>query len=313
MDANYAAWGSGGRFYRDQFRCNQLGNGCSIVNAFMHPWTGLLQLSTILLVDQGNNRQFTFRYSLTNGSSAEATVTFNVGGPTGVIVTVTPAPTGVDIVNPPYPNQPNVPVLPLLIFGGKGQPGMKFYATAGNIASGTFQWVQLIDRDSSRYLNSTGQHPDDKVPSGARFVDHAFPYGFNADGSRVGTVTTTTATDDTAADSPYTPLIEFYGEMARVFSATMYLMWVPQPDPNCSNGAACTIPVPQGQVFWSWRGDAINTLEPQVNQGIAYKRWVLNPNNCTTYVQQTYQPTTSHPQWAGAVNPSTWELEVSKR
>ena len=114
---------------------------------------------------------------------------------------MTPAPTGVVIINPPY-QQPSVPALPLLIFGGMGQPGMSFYAAAGNLASGSYQWVQLIDRDSSQYLNSTGSHPVDNVPSGARFVDDAYPYGFNADGTRTATVTTTTVADDTAEDSP---------------------------------------------------------------------------------------------------------------
>ncbi len=215
---------------------------------------------------------------------------------------MTPAPTGVVIVNPPY-QQPSVPALPLLVFGGMGQPGMRFYATAGNLASGAYRWVQLIDRDSSRFVSSTGSHLQDSIPPSAQFVDHASPYGFNADGTRTGTVTTTTVADDTAQDSPYTPLISIYGEWARIFSATMHLMWVPSPDPNCVNGAACTIPVPQGKVVWSWRGDAMNTFVPQVNQGVSYVRWVLNPNNCSVNNLQNYQPSTSYPLWTGAINP----------
>jgi len=83
----------------------------------------------------------------------------------------------------------------------------------------------------------------------------------------------------------------------------MYLMWTPSADPNCPNGAACTIPVPQGQVTWSWRGDAINTLAAQMNQGVPYKKWVLNPNNCSVSNPQNYQPSISYPQWIGAINP----------
>ena len=135
-------------------------------------------------------------------------------------------------------------------------------------------------------------------------MDKAYPYGYDQQGDSTNTVYTTTVSNDTAKDGPLLSLASIYGEEERWFQATMYLMWAPAANPNCGNGVACTIPVPQGQVGWSFSGDAINTLQPQVNNGIPYVQWVLNPNNCSGGNAQQYQPSTAYPQWTAAINPS---------
>lgn len=114
-------------------------------------------------------------------------------------------------------------------------------------------------------------------------------------------VTTTTILNDTAQDSPALNLISTWGEEERWFQATMYLMWVPATDPNCNNGAFCTVPVPQGKVEWWFAGDAINTRQPIVNQGVSSVQWLRN--GCSGGGTQPYQPGTLYPQWATAINP----------
>jgi hypothetical protein len=130
----------------------------------------------------------------------------------------------------------------------------------------------------------------------------AFPYGYDQSGATTGTVYQTTVPNDTAKDSPWIYLLPGYGEQQRYFQATMYLMWIPPANPNCGSGAACTIPVPQGQVGWSFVADAINTLQPGLNQGVSYVVWIKN--NCSGGALLDYQPNTSHPQWTAAINPN---------
>ena len=70
--------------------------------------------------------------------------------------------------------------------------------------------------------------------------------------------------NDGAEDSPAISLLPKRGEEARSFSAIMYLMWRPPMLGGCNNGDSCTIPVPLGYFQWSLWGDAINTLQPEL-------------------------------------------------
>jgi hypothetical protein len=101
------------------------------------------------------------------------------------------------------------------------------------------------------------------------------------------------------------------GEVADSFNATMYLMWDPtlpgqgqaQPCSAASNlwsteadnwdptPSTCTgsIPVPIAFTNWGYRGDAINTLQYQMNNGTT---WMLNcPLNPPAPPTPTVTPT----------------------
>jgi hypothetical protein len=241
---------------------------------------------TFYWVAEGSSQQITYTWSFNNGTSISASVTFNVTGPTAVSVGLSPS--TVNIVPPPTSLSAG---FPLLIDGNIGVIGMKFLASSNppNGNQGTYQWVQLLNKDTIFMLAATGSKTCPSV-SGGPLLDTTYPYG-----NGIATVTTTKVTNDTAQDSPANGLPTSWGEVARSFSATMYLMWVPNPDSRCTNGTACTIPATLGTVNWGWTGDAINTLQPQQNAGVSFTRWTLN---CSNPSNGGFQTTTSLPQWA---------------
>jgi hypothetical protein len=151
------------------------------------------------------------------------------------------------------------------------QPGIKFVAPnqpavpADNV--GTYQWLQFLTFDQSIFINRRGLRNCTtlRAPDGAE-LDTCYPYGSCVP----GTVTTSPGgvPSDTATDSPNVTLVAPIGEWQRSFGATMYLRWIPNPDvPNCTAGAACTIPVPIGSASWHISGCAINTKAPQGDAG----------------------------------------------
>jgi hypothetical protein len=83
-------------------------------------------------------------------------------------------------------------------------------------------------------------------------------------------------TNNETNDNPGVQLTDDEGEAAEVFSASMFLLWTPNPAGGCSDNS-CTIPVPLGSVAWGFKGNAINTLEPQAStEGTT---WILS--NCS--------------------------------
>jgi hypothetical protein len=141
-------------------------------------------------------------------------------------------------------------------------------------------------------------------------LDNAFPYGYNPNGQWLGTVFQTNVPNDTAQDSSGIGLPSYWGEVARSFQATMYLMWAPTPDPRCT-GSSCTLMVPLGSAQWNWAGDVIDTQIFRTNMAIAYPLWMPN------YEAQSYvvfqksnpgnDPNNSFPIW-GTNNVDTGEL-----
>jgi len=251
---------------------------------------------TFYWVDVGNPRQMTFTYTMNNGQSATAMVTFNVQGPTGV--TVVPTPSTVSVVPPPTVLSDTDPVL---ILGAVNVPGIKFFAQATNMAGGSYVWIQLISTGTFYALGPDGPlAPDVNVPSTPE-LDGAYPYGYTSAGIALGTVSTAQVTNDTAQDTPWSDLPNDEGEVKFSFKATMYLMWQPNAATGCTSGGACTIPVPQGNITWSFVGDAINTLIPLVHQGVSYSQWVLNV--CAPPSVSAYQPGAAFPQWSAVVYP----------
>lgn len=240
----------------------------------------------------------TFTYELSNLQVGSATVTFNVGAPTGPPgnpqggPTVTATPSGVIVRNPPSLDL-QLPDIPVLENGGAGAPGMQFLATATLPPAnpGLYWWVQLISSDQSCNLNPNYPNgvycPPNSIPGPAE-LDTTYPYGYPC--PPYCNVWQTFVADDSAKDSPLTYLVLGQGEYMRSFNATMYLTWIPNADNACNAFyGPCTIPAPLGSVSWHWSGDAIDTLNivqaqnpppPQGNgNAFSYQLWVPNWQN----------------------------------
>ena len=252
---------------------------------------------TYYWVDSGSNRTMTYSYTLNNGNSNSATVTFNVTGPQPN-VTVTAGTAGVwtnlagqtklYFLGVPTPSQFGLPT--------GSQSGIVFQADQPQSGPyGSFSWVQIV-QDTVTVLTQNGSTTQySSAPSGP-LLDTAYPYPNPATSSQ-GAATP----NDLEADTPNTPLCNSWGEAARNFSATMYLMWTPP--------ATNSIPVPLTSINWGWAEDAINTLSPNNTNtnGTQASGWV--PQSCTTPPPPPSSPPnqykvyfmagTPYPTWTG--------------
>jgi hypothetical protein len=239
-------------------------------------------------VDQGNGRTVTYSSTVGGQPGPSATVTFNVTGPTNVNVD---APTGVV----------GVQANPLAIsFGVDQNIGIAFQvsATLPQWNQGTYSWVQLILAATRSYVTSA---------LGVRYcVDSAFL----SDTSPALDTSYPTDTGPAADDSPSVPLQAStlsngnIGEIAGGVKFTMYSMWTPNAASGCTNGAACTVPVPLGTVSWQYSGDAINTLTQQTSNGT---NWTIAPPGCASPGAPgtaPFRPGASYPQWTRPVSNS---------
>lgn len=211
---------------------------------------------TFYWVDLGNARQITYSYTASNGSPNSATTTFNVEGPTNSLLTAQTS-----TVNILPAGQSEFLGAPGLEFGfyPNSPPGIDFTASAtlpsGN--QGAYSYVQLVGKDTGKYVFSPPANSQTCVPSGfvtssSPELDNTYPYHmFNP--------------PDSTLDAPAQEPLPQEGEAARSFSANMYLVWTPSADSRCPSGNACTIPVPLGSVSWQYFADATNTLANQTN------------------------------------------------
>jgi hypothetical protein len=248
---------------------------------------GALTNSTIKYywVSTNNSSLVKYQYWLDNNETNSATVNFTVDEPTGVGVTISP---GTVVIK--NPGAPGVTIVELATTG----PGMKFLAGANHLPAGAYQWVQLISSDLTQSLGPSGPNQPVQWISGAPELDNTYPYG-----NGTGTVTTTYVTNDTAADSPFSPVGALGGgEYARTFKATMYLEWLPNPDNLCTDGGACTIPITQGTIAWQYSGDGIDTLQPQQNN--TYMLWVLSNCQVNPFSPNGFASSGSFPIWSAA-------------
>lgn len=143
--------------------------------------------------------------------------------------------------------------------------GILFQASAtapdGNI--GSFRWVQLVDTDSGDLQVGSARESCTGGPSTPE-LDLSYPYATQL------TSLTATIPLDVATDAPGFAMQDTTdAEGARQFSATMYLMWIPDAAGGC-NDPSCTIPILLGYLSlagpsagWQSNGDAINSLVPQ--------------------------------------------------
>ncbi len=225
----------------------------------------------------------TYRWTLDNGQSNSASVTFHVAGSSEVTVNATQ--NTVNILQPPNSGSQDAP---LLILGTLGQAGITFMASASHLPpnQGAYTWVQLVNSDQIQIISRAGSGMLPSSFAGPPELDLTYPYQV---------VYTTNLTNDTAKDSPYIPLPPTWGELQRGFSATMYLMWDPTLPTGCISDSTCTsIPVPLGTVSWGWTGDVINTLQPQSYQGVSFPLWILN---CERPWKEVFQSSAVYPTW----------------
>ena len=256
---------------------------------------------------------------MSNGKSASANVTFNVAGPSGTTVTTNIGSANVERVLKNSNGQITN------IGGSQGNPGLVLYGItlssttlaisfkvgitlkatgtsfpSGN--SGAYSWVQLIRNDSVQLRDVTGLQTVTPLPvsSSVGVLDTQYPFG-DVVTSQNG------VTNDTAFDAPEVDgAFLSTGEVARSFSAIMYLIWIPTADSACTAGTNCTIPVPLGSIektgaqTWSFSGDMINTLNSA--QGQNTTTWILNcgPQPQTPSFQSSNpstDPNQSYPVW----------------
>jgi hypothetical protein len=191
-------------------------------------------------VDAGQERQFTFTYTLTNGLYSSATVTFNVYGPLAPGFTAQVG-SAVGAIN----KDTHLPGLYLLGLPFQGrQAGIIFTANALPALGdqGAYSWVQIVISDQVWIIKAAGQE-ECTAPTAYPALDTTYPYS---------NVFSVSRPNDTATDSPASPLRDSWGESQRSFSAVMYLMWDPV--------LPASIPAPLASMPWQFTGDAINTL-----------------------------------------------------
>jgi hypothetical protein len=260
----------------------------------------------------------TYQYCINNSTAvcASATAAFSISGPTPAInAFLNTTTTSTTVSGPPY--------LAFGEFDAQGDfvvPGITFYNdTAMPANTGTLQWVQVLN--TSYFLNlgspsgaypsgialcqsPTRQSPKNPSgdPQGTPELDNTYPYRMFFPQTQNSPAST--------ADAPAVTL-GTAGEVERVFSATMYLMWDPtmnldgtscvaaffnpgDPNPTPSD---CTgsIPVPLASVTWKWAACAVDTQNTQ----LGINGWNFQQAGCSTSTPDAIVtvPATSYPQW----------------
>jgi hypothetical protein len=264
---------------------------------------------TFYWVDSGNSRTITYNYSLNNGASATASATFNVAGPSGTIVSTIIGAANVERIS--FPNgylfiggptgTPSLALYGVTLSGANTKVGITFSATGTSFPPGNpgaYSWVQLVNKDSVQSLQSGGLQQQALVPSVVGSLDAGNPAQYPYQDVTM----TNGVANDTAYDAPYALVFPgALGEIARSFSASMYLLWTPTNQNSACTGNACTIPVPLGTIAnWGFSGDMINTLNTV--QGRNTTTWILNcgPQPSTPAFQQSIpssDPNQSYPVW----------------
>lgn len=173
-----------------------------------------------------------------------------------------------------------------LHFGGTGVPtnpipGIKFrYSWAVDDPDGMLYYVQvgtsLVNILAGNGTNYSGSAVG--VDNGNSRFNHVYPVSADFPGEYA------------ACDSPALYLCNYYTNVTRQDSFTMYLMF----DPDCSTGK---IPVPLKKVDWSWSGSAVLTNADQ-------NLWMLAsgaPPSGPAAVDTIF-----HPTWTNKMDPQSW-------
>ena len=205
---------------------------------------------------EDNGETITYTYTLDNGQSKSAVATFNIGGPTGVLLPNTLAQENNSatvlsnaLATPVTMTMTNAPGFP--------QYGVSFSDLAA-LPGGKFIWVQILNSVTRSELVPLGGAAD---PSNNALnqLDGIYPYP----------VLSPTRTED----SPNMVFSGGLGEASIAFDATMYVLWDPALPAGCipawsdntkpfytPHPSTCSsIPVPLGSVQWTWSACAINS------------------------------------------------------
>lgn len=205
----------------------------TIVGGFVHTNTNggpspinlNAQTTTFYWVTAANSQVVTVTVNFDDGTSASATATFNVVGPTAVSVAT---PLGQWQVNPNssgFELDFGFPISPDLGIQFNGR------ATSPSGYTGTYEWVQLIGGDNTTFTAGSSTLTCTKGTG----LDNQFPY----------------STGLSTSDSPSLGLPSADSKVTRSNTFKMYFMWRP--------GLTGDIPVPLGYVSWQIFGDAVQS------------------------------------------------------
>jgi hypothetical protein len=218
-------------------------------------------------VAPGSAYQMTYHYTLTNGNmSPNATVTFNVVGPSSI--TITPSGEKLNIVNSTNPADQFLDWGILL----------KGAATPPSGYSGSYSWFQIV-----KSVNTT-----DKSVDGDSLTCTNGP-GFDAGGTLQFPYASGLNAEDGASD-PLDSTTQT--EASETASFQTFLMW----NANIGSGASASIPIALAVLPWNIFGDVV--------WNSSTKKWVnKSGNGATTNTPfSTYPPL---PTWSAAITPTT--------
>ena len=221
--------------------------------------------TTFYWVTPGDDRTVVYRLTLANGTTASASVTFDIDGPSSTQVDVEADKVVLD------PGSSNSSVLGMMASGISFRA--RYFLPEG--VSKNFIWVQVITSDVIT-VNSDGVrlHCVPKSEPVANFgagLDTTYPYD----------------THNPTIDNPRIHLSSDIQQYSRVFHARMFLLW--------TSGLSNSIPVPLGSVDWSFAGEA-------VLKGAKANSWLLKsghggPDNSVTPFTRSH----TYPFWTNLV------------
>lgn len=149
-----------------------------------------------------------------------------------------------------------------------GSPGIQFSPGGTPPGSGIFEFVQLVNSDTTTDTGPTGPCVSQATPG----LDGTYPY---QNGST------------TPNDAPEAPLPSSDTQVTRAFSATMYLLWQ-------STSTANSVPVPLAYIPWVFNGTATQSSG----------EWIPSGNGGPTSSYQLPSPSPpsyGYPTWSGIV------------
>gem|GEM_PF-6772051 len=225
----------------------------------------------------GSPMPITYQYCATgqggNQCSDLATATFDVAGPIGATLEVTWGPMMPMIFNSAIP--------PGFGLGNGSVVGIGFTASdeVGS-PSGQFTFVQIIDYDKAKRMNSITSPCDETTGTG---LDTEYPYRSAS----------TTANSSSTNDNPFTGFQIVDEEIVKSTNFTMYSLWTP----TANTSGPPPVPVPIGSINWQWYADAVQTSStPPYSWAMNTNTMVENPTSSAGAFSQgsTYPTWTSY-------------------
>jgi hypothetical protein len=218
------------------------------------------QSTTFYWVTAANSQRVTFTLNYGNNQTAQASVIFNISGPTPLSPSTPYLTTqlGDVAINPG----------PYLQFGSTtgSNIGINFTASVNQPVgySPLLKWVNFISADTIILTPTTGTQVTCHMGSG---LDNNYP--------SFSPITATTTNDN----PKYGPLPTGYVEVNRSFSSQTFLMW--------NSGLANAIDVPLGSLTWGFTGDAV----------LSSGNWNVNLSKTSKFANG-FVNSSSYPAWS---------------